>query len=118
MAGYEAMAQLGVVPVIPTAGGLNRAQDIGEGETQLPKVDSALETSLEGEEACLKHQRRRRVKGVLKKVQEQVALTVSTIHHVPPLFLQLEFYFGDANLSRDKFLKEKMAEHAEGCKCT
>ena len=30
--------------------------------------------------------------------------------------VQLEFYFGDANLPRDKFLKGKMAEHPEGCK--
>ena len=28
---------------------------------------------------------------------------------------QIEFYFGDANLSKDKFLQQKIKEHAERC---
>lgn len=31
--------------------------------------------------------------------------------------LQVEFYFSDSNLPQDKFLKEKVAENAEGCEC-
>ncbi len=30
---------------------------------------------------------------------------------------QVEFYFSDSNLPQDKFLKEKVAENAEGCEC-
>jgi hypothetical protein len=32
------------------------------------------------------------------------------------LFLQIEFYFGDANLPKDKFLQQKIKEHSDGCK--
>ena len=31
--------------------------------------------------------------------------------------LQIEFYFGDANLQRDKFLGKKIKEHPDGCTC-
>lgn len=30
---------------------------------------------------------------------------------------QVEFYFSDSNLPRDKFMSEKVAENAEGCEC-
>ena len=30
--------------------------------------------------------------------------------------LQIEFYFGDANLPKDKFLQQKIKEHPERCK--
>ena len=29
---------------------------------------------------------------------------------------QIEFYFGDSNLSKDRFLKQKIDENEEGCK--
>ena len=38
----------------------------------------------------------------------------------PPLPLtlltQIEFYFGDANLPKDKFLQQKISENPDGCK--
>jgi lupus La protein len=30
---------------------------------------------------------------------------------------QVEFYFSDSNLPKDKFLKEKIASSVDGCKC-
>ena len=30
-------------------------------------------------------------------------------------FLQVEFYFGDSNLQKDRFLQQKMKEHPDGC---
>lgn len=30
-------------------------------------------------------------------------------------FSQIDFYFGDANLPKDKFLQQKIKEHPEGC---
>ena len=39
---------------------------------------------------------------------------------LPPLplrfLVQIEFYFGDANLPKDKFLQQKISEHSDGCK--
>ena len=32
------------------------------------------------------------------------------------LLAQIEFYFGDANLPKDKFLQQKISEHPDGCK--
>lgn len=32
------------------------------------------------------------------------------------LLLQIEFYFGNANLQKDRFLQQKMKEHPDGCK--
>jgi len=30
---------------------------------------------------------------------------------------QIEFYFSDANLQKDRFLKKQIEESADGCKC-
>ena len=32
------------------------------------------------------------------------------------LLTQIEFYFGDANLPKDKFLQQKISENPDGCK--
>lgn len=32
------------------------------------------------------------------------------------IFHQIEFYFGDANLSKDRFMKQEITKHPEGCK--
>lgn len=31
--------------------------------------------------------------------------------------LQIDFYFGDANLPKDKFLQQKIKEHPNRCEC-
>ena len=38
------------------------------------------------------------------------------IYNLSFVFSQIEFYFGDANLRHDKFLKSKIAKDTEGCK--
>ena len=38
-----------------------------------------------------------------------VSLCISTV------VLQIEFYFGDANLPKDKFLQGKIKESSDGC---
>ena len=35
-----------------------------------------------------------------------------------PAPLQVEFYFSDSNLPKDKFLKERIAEDPDGCEHT
>ena len=98
-------AQLGVVPAggIATAAGLDRAQDDRGGPHPSSRVDPAM---MEGEEAGLK-QRRRRVKGVLKKVQEQVDLTVTVMliiyRHFSWNFTLVMLTFRETNSSRRKW---------------
>ena len=31
---------------------------------------------------------------------------------------QIEFYFGDANLQKDRFMKQEIGKHPEGCEYT
>lgn len=40
-------------------------------------------------------------------------MTVADIEN--KILKQVEFYFGDANLPRDKFLLEKAGENGQGC---
>ena len=36
--------------------------------------------------------------------------------HLVLLYMwQIEFYFGDSNLQKDRFLQQKMKEHPDGC---
>lgn len=34
------------------------------------------------------------------------------------LWTKVEFYFGDANLQKDRFMKQEISQHPEGCKYT
>ena len=61
--------------------------------------------------------RKPRVKGLLQKLKEQVCWCIIIAHLSFVIFLQVEFYFGDSNLFKDRFLKQKIAEHPDGCKC-
>ena len=72
--------------------------------------------------------RRVRTKGLQKKLLQQVresllhmlaAMHGAACHclarYVRAYFLQVEFYFGDSNLQKDRFLQQKMKEHPDGC---
>ena len=88
---------------------------------------------VEGEEKD-RGKKRVRTKGLQKKLLEQVRMPrpIDTwlakmlyIHVVLSnisagvftwvFVFQIEFYFGDANLQRDRFLGEKIKEHPDGC---
>ena len=64
--------------------------------------------------------RKPRTKGILKKLQDQVR-DLATLYQSAGCswwninFWQIEFYFGDANLSKDRFLKQKIDESEDGC---
>ncbi|XP_019854798.1 PREDICTED: la protein homolog isoform X2 [Amphimedon queenslandica] len=80
----------------------NKSRDDSTGNTGATQDSSMTSVqSTEGEPPTaagnVKNVRKPRMKALLKKLQDQV-----------------EFYFSDANISKDRFLKQKMAEHAQG----
>lgn len=46
------------------------------------------------------------------------SVDIFTLAQCFSLCLQIEFYFGDANLPKDKFLQQKMSEDPNGCMYT
>jgi hypothetical protein len=57
-------------------------------------------------------------------VSEAVKAQVRACRHLRTWVLmcddvvQIEFYFSDANLSKDRFMTQKMSESDEGCTCS
>ena len=49
------------------------------------------------------------------QIETTVGGVATTLTRPRLLTLKVEFYFGDANLHKDRFLKEKIAEHPERC---
>ena len=96
-----------------------------EGEEDAGRAATGGKEHIQKAVIVKKKRNKPKTKGLVKKLQEQVIciyllLKQAIVMHdcdtvMTTLYrTQIEFYFGDANLPRDKFLQQKMKEN-NGC---